>query len=570
MADFIDRVQAAVGDTYRIEKELGGGGMSRVFLAEEVELHRKVVIKVLPPDMAAGVNQDRFRRGVQLAASRQHPHVVPLLTAGSDDDLLYYVMPYIEGESLRAKLSREGELPLKEVIRIIREVTDALSFAHRHGVVHRDIKPDNILIHDGQALVADFGIALAVSHAGATRLTETGLSIGTPQYMSPEQGQGHGKVDARSDIYSLGCVLYEMIAGEPPFDGPTAHVIIARHQHEAPRSLTMTRSTVPASVEFAIESALAKVPADRPETAERFVEMLDEPPPTRKMKVLWGKGRLVGSFLIVTAAIVLAVLASTTLNNPDVTPWLDGRPASVVVIPYHTSTTSQREQALADELADDITRELNNWDSIRAVPSVSLSGPIFDLGLSGPTFERIDDGIEVSRAVNAQALAALTVNLRGDTAFVEATLFDTRTNESVGQPLQASALVHDMTALAAPIVYGILAIDEAEGDPIELRRLTHMPAALSNFIEGQRHLAGWRLTDAAASFRQAIALDTMFALAIHSLAQTLYWEAAQDAGRLESLGPQISQLSAVSVRLDRKSTRLNSSHTDISRMPSSA
>ena len=188
MAELFDRLQAAVGDTYRVEEELGGGGMSRVFVAEEVDLGRKVVIKVLPPEMAAGVNQDRFRREIKLAARLQHPHVVPLLTAGSEDDLLYYVMPLIEGESLRAKLTREGELPVGDAVRILREVCDALAYAHQEGVVHRDIKPDNVLLSRGHAVVTDFGVAKAVSEStGGQSLTSMGVALGTPAYMSPEQ-----------------------------------------------------------------------------------------------------------------------------------------------------------------------------------------------------------------------------------------------------------------------------------------------------------------------------------------------------------------------------------------------
>jgi tetratricopeptide (TPR) repeat protein/tRNA A-37 threonylcarbamoyl transferase component Bud32 len=277
LADFIDRVQAAVGNTYNIEKELGGGGMSRVFLAEEIELHRKVVIKVLPPDMAAGVNQDRFRREIQLAASLQHPHVVPLLTAGSDDDLLYYVMPYIEGESLRAKLSREGELPLKEVIRIVQEVTDALSFAHRHGVVHRDIKPDNILLSDGHAVVTDFGVSKAVSEStgGASSLTSLGVALGTPAYMSPEQAAADPHVDHRADIYALGAMAYEMLTGQPPFTGATPQAVLASQVSEPPAPVDRHRTTIPVPLANVVMRCLEKRPADRWQAADEMLPLLE-------------------------------------------------------------------------------------------------------------------------------------------------------------------------------------------------------------------------------------------------------------------------------------------------------
>jgi tetratricopeptide (TPR) repeat protein/tRNA A-37 threonylcarbamoyl transferase component Bud32 len=277
LADFIDRVQAAVGDTYNIEKELGGGGMSRVFLAEEVELHRKVVIKVLPPDMAAGVNQDRFRREIQLAASLQHPHMVPLLTAGSEDDLLYYVMPYIEGESLRAKLSREGELPLKEVIGLIKEVTDALSFAHRHGVVHRDIKPDNILLSDGHAVVTDFGVSKAVSEStgGGSSLTSLGVALGTPAYMSPEQAAADPHVDHRADIYALGAMAYEMLTGQPPFTGATPQAVLASQVTEPPAPVDRHRTTIPIPLATVVMRCLEKRPADRWQAAGEMLPLLE-------------------------------------------------------------------------------------------------------------------------------------------------------------------------------------------------------------------------------------------------------------------------------------------------------
>src|SRR5690242_14784974 len=212
VSDLIDRVRGAVGAAYRVERELGGGGMSKVYLAEELRLGRKVVIKVLPPEMAAGVNVERFEREIQLAASLQHPHIVPLLTAGAQGDLLYYVMPLIEGESLRARLAREGELPVGAVVRIVEEVVDALAYAHSRGIVHRDIKPDNILLSGSHALVTDFGVAKAVTaSSGGGSLTSLGVALGTPAYMAPEQAAADPHVDHRADIYAAGVVGYEML-----------------------------------------------------------------------------------------------------------------------------------------------------------------------------------------------------------------------------------------------------------------------------------------------------------------------------------------------------------------------
>src|SRR3990172_1477258 len=268
-SDLRARLQDAVTDAYRVEKELGGGGMSRVFLAEEVRLGRKVVIKVLPPEMAAGVNVERFEREIQLAARLQHPHVVPLLTAGSAGDILYYIMPFIKGEALRAKLAREGELPVGEAVRILRDVADALAYAHREGVIHRDIKPDNVLLSDNHAVVTDFGVAKAVSAStGESSLTSLGVALGTPAYMAPEQAVADPHVDHRADIYALGALGYEMLTGRPPFTGPNAQAVLSMHVTEAPEAVTRHRDTVPPGVNEVSMRCLAKKAADRWQKAE--------------------------------------------------------------------------------------------------------------------------------------------------------------------------------------------------------------------------------------------------------------------------------------------------------------
>ncbi len=279
MVDVMDRLRAGLEGRYTIERELGRGGMATVYLAIDVKHRRHVALKLMHPEIATVVGPERFLREIDIAAQLSNRYILPLLDSGQVDGLPFYVMPYVAGESLEDRLHRETQLPIDDALAIIRDIAAGLSYAHGQGLVHRDIKPGNILLDGDSAVLADFGIARAVDVVAGEELTDSGIVVGTTEYMSPEQGQGHGKVDSRSDIYSLACVLYEMIAGEPPFDGPTAQVIMARHQHEAPRSLTVTRSTVPASVECAIENALAKVPADRPKTAERFVEMLDEPVP---------------------------------------------------------------------------------------------------------------------------------------------------------------------------------------------------------------------------------------------------------------------------------------------------
>src|SRR5437867_50733 len=246
MIDLRAQLQNALGDAYRIEKELGGGGMSRVYLAKETALGRNVVIKVLPPEMAAGVNIDRFRREIQLAASLQHPHIVPLHAAGQAGDLFYYTMPLVEGESLRAKLAREGELPIVDTVRILRDVTDALAYAHAHGVVHRDIKPDNVLISGQHALVTDFGVAKAVSAAsGASTITSLGVALGTPAYMAPEQAAADPHVDHRADLYATGALAYEMLTGRPPFIGPSPQSVLAAQVTQIPDPVIAHRPAVP-------------------------------------------------------------------------------------------------------------------------------------------------------------------------------------------------------------------------------------------------------------------------------------------------------------------------------------
>ncbi len=274
MAEAPHRLQNVVSDRYRIERELGRGGMATVYLAEDLKHHRSVAIKVLDPELAAVIGAERFLREIEIAARLNHPQILPLHDSGAAQGLFYYVMPYVEGESLRERLRRERQLPLDDALQIIREVADALDYAHTQGVVHRDIKPENILISRGHAVVADFGIARAIRAAGGAKLTETGLMLGTPLYMSPEQVVGDTHVDGRSDLYSLGCVLYEMLAGQPPFTGATSESVVHQHLAVKPRPVTELRPATPPEVARALNRALAKTPADRFSTATQFASAL--------------------------------------------------------------------------------------------------------------------------------------------------------------------------------------------------------------------------------------------------------------------------------------------------------
>jgi serine/threonine-protein kinase len=275
MSELREQVQAHLGATYMVERELGGGGMSRVFVAYEPTLERRVVLKVLPPELAAGVSLERFQREIGLAARLRHANIVPLLSTGEAGGLPYYAMPFIEGESLRDRLRCEPQLPVDEAVRIGCEVALALDYAHGHDIVHRDVKPENILLHEGHAVVADFGISRAITRASdVDPITLAGMAVGTPQYMSPEQAAGEREIDGRSDIYSLGCVLYEMLAGEPPFTGRTVQAVIAKRFAGAVPSLRLVRPTVPVDVERAVLRALAPAPEARFQTGAQLAEAL--------------------------------------------------------------------------------------------------------------------------------------------------------------------------------------------------------------------------------------------------------------------------------------------------------
>ena len=345
--------------------------MAAVYLAEDLKHHRKVAIKVLKPDLAAVLGADRFIQEITTTAALQHPHVLPLFDSGSADGFLYYVMPYVQGESLRDKLSRETQLGIDEAVRITREVADALDYAHRHGVIHRDIKPENILLDDGHAILADFGIARAISVAGADRLTSTGLGIGTPAYMSPEQTTGSGTLDGRSDIYALGCLLYEMLAGSPPFSGSTAQVIMARHATEPVPSLQTVRNTVPARLEGVVRKALAKVPADRQQTARQLADDLSTAvaPAAGPTGLPIDRNKAGWRVALALAAVLVAVIGWRVLQKagpaaePAVAPT--SRTATVAVLPFANLSPDTMDAYLAYGLGEEIAARLGRVEGLR-------------------------------------------------------------------------------------------------------------------------------------------------------------------------------------------------------------
>ncbi|HEU5041004.1 MAG TPA: serine/threonine-protein kinase, partial [Gemmatimonadales bacterium] len=279
MADVLEQLRAALGDRYEVERLLGEGGMATVYLAKDKRHGRQVAIKTLRAELSASIGAERFLREIQVASNLQHPNILTLYDSGDAGGILYYVMPFVEGESLRKRLDREQQLPLHDAVRLVRESAEGLAYAHERGVVHRDIKPENILLQNGHALVADFGIARALDAAGE-KLTQTGMAVGTPHYMSPEQSLGADHADGRSDVYSLGCVLYELLAGQPPFDGPNSRAIMARHAMEQVPSLQIVRQSVPDELEDAVMQALEKTPADRFQTMAEFADVLADLEPT--------------------------------------------------------------------------------------------------------------------------------------------------------------------------------------------------------------------------------------------------------------------------------------------------
>lgn len=378
MSDTLAQVQAALRERYAVERELGQGGMATVYLAQDDRHDRKVAIKVLKPELASALGPERFLREIRLAAGLQHPHILSVYDSGEAQGLLYYVMPFVAGESLRDRLNREQQLPIADAVAIAREVADALASAHGQGVIHRDIKPENILLSGGHAVVADFGIARAVSRAGEERLTETGMSIGTPAYMSPEQGAGESTVDARSDIYSLGCVLYEMLCGQPPFTGPSAMAVLARHSLEAVPSLHIVRHTIPDELEDIVFRALEKVPADRFASARQFAQALAGPqtltgattrervaavPPARRRR---RRQILLGLLVIPLAA--GAWFGVRLLQEPD-TALASGPDPNHIAVLYFEDRSGGELGHVADGLTEALIHELSEVSSLSVISS---------------------------------------------------------------------------------------------------------------------------------------------------------------------------------------------------------
>jgi serine/threonine-protein kinase len=449
MADVPAGLATALQDRYRLDRELGQGGMATVYLAQDLKHDRKVALKVLRPELAAAIGAERFLREITLTAQLNHPHILPLLDSGQAPDAsgacLYYVMPYVEGESLRDRLNREKQLPLDDALRLTREVADGLGAAHSLGVVHRDIKPENILLSGGHAVIADFGIARALKAAGGSRLTETGLVVGTPAYMSPEQAAGDTELDKRSDIYSLGCVLFEMLAGETPYTGPTPQAILAKKLTEPLPRVSVIRQAVPAGVEAALARALARAPADRFSSTAQLTAALTPPfasaEPMPRSPRRWAFP-LVGAF----AAIVLTTLA-----------WLGwtrggfGAAApigSIAVLPPQDLSGDSTQQYLALGIHDGLIGELDQVGSLRVISRTSMMSYA---GTRKPVSQ-------IARELGVDALVETSVRRSGDSLHIRVQLLRARPVEQNLWGRRYDRNIEDILKL-----YGEMAQDIARG-----------------------------------------------------------------------------------------------------------
>jgi serine/threonine-protein kinase len=515
-------------------RELGHGGMATVYLVRDIRHKRQVALKVLHPELGAALGTERFLREVETAAALQHPHILPVFDSGEAAGRLWYTMPYVEGESLRDRLTREVQLPVEDAVRLAREVAESLDYAHRNGVVHRDIKPENILLTEGHALVADFGIAKAVSTAGDERLTQTGTAVGTPAYMSPEQASPGTSLDGRSDVYSLGCVLYEMLSGEPPFTGPSSQAVIARHAVEPPRSLRVVRPGVPPALERAVERALAKVPADRFQTAGEFARALTLPEATSAAPRKPAPGRRMPAGL---ATLALGILIGLGV----LLAWLRARPEAgtgpkrLAVLPFQNLGRPDDEY-FADGITDEVRGKLATLPGLEVIARTS----------SVQYKETTKSPRQIGRELGVDYLLTGTIRWDKDTSGSS----KVRVSPELVQVSTASTMWQAPFNAPLTDVFGVQAdlaarVAEALGVALgagERERLAKRPtenlAAYDVYLKGEEAAGGLAIDLAAHRraidyYERAVALDSTFALAWAQLSRALartYWAAPTPTG----------------------------------------
>jgi serine/threonine-protein kinase len=517
MEELEQHLASALADRYAIERELGRGGMAVVYLARDLRHDRLVALKVLRPELAATLGAERFLREIRIAAKLTHPHILALHDSGEADGLLFYVMPYIEGESLRGKLDRETQLGIEEAIELTRQVAAALDYAHRQGIIHRDIKPENILLHEGEAVVADFGIARALHAAGGERLTETGLSLGTPQYMSPEQASGTAEVDARSDVYSLACVLYEMLAGDPPFTGPTTPAVIARQLVDPPPSIRTVRPTVPVEVEQGVLKALAKVPVDRYETAGGFVAALGEAAgvvimPTTERRALERQLKRQKLLRVALPAVVGAVVAVAAVAA--VMLWPRGAvldPNLIAVAPF--DVLGLDEELWREAVPSRLIHRLDGAGTLRGVAPAVVSAA-WEGNAEPAAAASLASGVGAGLVIFGRVSRA-----SGDAVRLAATLFDATTGTALqAHELEGPADATELSDSLAAQVLTALAQNRVIG-AVRMGSLgsTH-PLAIKEFLTGEVHYRRWRPDSARQHYLRALEHDSGFALAHQRLA----------------------------------------------------
>ncbi len=508
----LEQLRAALAGRYAVERELGRGGMAVVFLAQDSKHHRPVAIKVLRPELAAALGAERFLREIEIAARLTHPHILPLYDSGEADGILYYVTPYIEGESLRDRLTREGQLPIEDALEIIRQAAGALGYAHSHDVVHRDIKPENILLAGDEVLVADFGIARAITAAGGERLTETGIAVGTPAYMSPEQAMGERALDGRSDVYSLACVLYETLAGEPPYTGPTAQAIMARRLTDPVPPLRTVRETVPAGVEQAIVRGLAKVPADRFATAMLFAAALrgGTAAPDSARRRRWGR-LAIGAVALVPVAVVGTFVAT----HSKATKSLDANLVAVAPFEVRGASLGSWSEALVEYLS----RSLDGAGDLQTVsPSVFLRrwNGRADPASAGVLGRRTGAGLVVFGSL---------VQGAGDSIRLRATLLDVAAGRKLEVEVSGDTLAIDRIAdsLAVSLLRELgrtRPVGAVKNAPFGAASLP----AIKEFLQGERFYRRGQFDSALAHDARAIALDSSLAIAYHRMSLVLSWD----------------------------------------------